>query len=158
MLGTINSTASVINDIQTDQEYTGIGETDPALMFTGESQQTVLTVLKYQLGPWVDLERLAIVQACNLDMIPIYQFLLHAYPPFYGASVTNTYEWFRFRMRSNSVRVHLKTDPGPTTFDVRLLEEDVPYFMVPLEGLEHMLKIRTPTISKFIYEANQILG
>lgn len=53
VLGAINSTASVIIVIHTDQEFVGIGETDPALMFTGESQQTVLTVLKHHLGPGV---------------------------------------------------------------------------------------------------------
>ena len=53
VLGTINSTASVVLEMHTDTGLIGIGETDPALMFTGESQQTVMTVLKHHLGPAV---------------------------------------------------------------------------------------------------------
>lgn len=53
VLGTIQSTESVILEIFTDEGLVGIGETDPALMFTGESQQTVMTMLKHHLGPAV---------------------------------------------------------------------------------------------------------
>lgn len=38
LLGTITSTASVIVEIYNYQGLVGIGETDPALMFTGERQ------------------------------------------------------------------------------------------------------------------------
>lgn len=105
----------------------------------------------------VDAERLAIARACNLDMIPIYQFLVNAYPPFDGAVATNTYEWFRSRMRSKSGQVHLEAVPGPTSFNVRLLEEDIPYGMVPLEGLGKLLDVPTPTVSMFIDEAQELL-
>ena len=50
-LGIINSTQSVVVELHTDEGLVGIGETDPALMFTGESQQTVMTILKHHLGP-----------------------------------------------------------------------------------------------------------
>ena len=50
-LGIINSTQSVVVELHTDEGLVGIGETDPALMFTGESQQTVMTMLKHHLGP-----------------------------------------------------------------------------------------------------------
>lgn len=50
-LGTINTTQSVVVELHTNEGITGIGETDPALMFTGESQQTVMTMLKHHLGP-----------------------------------------------------------------------------------------------------------
>ena len=53
VLGTIQSTQSVIVEVHTDEGLVGIGETDPALMFTGESQQTVMTMLKHHLGPAV---------------------------------------------------------------------------------------------------------
>jgi L-alanine-DL-glutamate epimerase-like enolase superfamily enzyme len=53
VLGTIRSTQSVIVEVHTDEGLVGIGETDPALMFTGESQQTVMTMLKHHLGPAV---------------------------------------------------------------------------------------------------------
>lgn len=51
VMGTVNSTQSVIVEVFTDEGLTGIGETDPALMFTGESQQTVMTMLKHHIGP-----------------------------------------------------------------------------------------------------------
>jgi L-Ala-D/L-Glu epimerase len=50
--------------MDTDQGLTGIGETDPALMFTGESRHTVMAMLRHHLGPAVlgrdplELERL----------------------------------------------------------------------------------------------------
>jgi L-alanine-DL-glutamate epimerase-like enolase superfamily enzyme len=53
VLGTIRSTESVVLEMSTDAGLFGIGETDPALMFTGESQQTVMTMLKHHLGPAV---------------------------------------------------------------------------------------------------------
>lgn len=52
-LGAIESTQSVVIEMFTDEGITGLGETDPALSFTGESQQTVVTVLRYHLGPAV---------------------------------------------------------------------------------------------------------
>ncbi len=53
VMGTITSTQSIILEIYTDEGLVGVGETDPALMFTGESQQTVMTMLKHHLGPAV---------------------------------------------------------------------------------------------------------
>ena len=53
VMGSITSTQSVVVEVYTDQGLTGIGESDPALAFTGESQQTVMTMLKYHLGPAV---------------------------------------------------------------------------------------------------------
>ena len=44
-LGTIESTQSVVVELHTDEGLIGIGESGPALMFTGESQQTVMTML-----------------------------------------------------------------------------------------------------------------
>ncbi len=43
LLGEVTTTRSVIVEVFTDQGLVGIGETDPELMFTGESQQTVMT-------------------------------------------------------------------------------------------------------------------
>ncbi|MGD9092571.1 MAG: NAD/NADP octopine/nopaline dehydrogenase family protein [Anaerolineales bacterium] len=105
----------------------------------------------------VDQERLAIARACNVEMIPLYQFLAKAYPPFGGVDVNDLYEWFHSRMRSSSGQIHLEAVPGPTTFHVRLIEEDVPYGMVPLEGLGRMLGVPTPTVSMFIDEACELL-
>ena len=51
ILGTVESTQSVIVELHTDEGLIGIGESDPALMFTGESQQTVMTMLQQHLGP-----------------------------------------------------------------------------------------------------------
>ena len=51
VMGTIISTQSIILEIFTDEGLIGVGETDPALMFTGESQQTVMTMLRHHLGP-----------------------------------------------------------------------------------------------------------
>ena len=51
VLGTVESTQSVILELHTDEGLIGIGESDPALMFTGESQQTVMTMLQHHLGP-----------------------------------------------------------------------------------------------------------
>ena len=106
----------------------------------------------------VDTERLAIAKACGLDMVPIYEFLIEAYPPFDGATVTNSYEWFHSRMRSEAGEIHLEAVPGPTSFNVRLLEEDIPYGMVPLEGLGAVLGVPTPTVTMFIDEACELLG
>ncbi len=64
LLGEVTTTRSVIVEVFTDQGLVGIGETDPELMFTGESQQTVMTMLASHLGPAVlgidpmDIERL----------------------------------------------------------------------------------------------------
>lgn len=64
LLGKVTTTRSVIVEVFTDQGLVGIGETDPDLMFTGESQQTVMTMLASHLGPAVlgidplDLENL----------------------------------------------------------------------------------------------------
>ena len=106
----------------------------------------------------VDRERLAIARACRLAMVPIYEFLIMAYPPFDGARVTNIYEWFCSRMRSAAGEIHLEAVQGPTSFNVRLLEEDIPYGMVPLEGLGQVLGVETPMVSMFIDEACEILG
>jgi opine dehydrogenase len=105
----------------------------------------------------VDQERLDIARACNVDMMPLYQFLAKAYPPFGSVRVNNLYEWFHSRMRSDSGQIHLEAVPGPTTFHVRLLEEDIPYGMVPLEGLGRMLGVPTPTVSMFIEDACELL-
>jgi opine dehydrogenase len=105
----------------------------------------------------VDQERLAIARACNVEMIPLYQFLTKAYPPFEGVQVGDLYEWFRSRMRSSGGKIHLEAVPGPTTFNVRLIEEDIPYGMVPLEGLGRILGVPTPTVSMFIDEACELL-
>jgi L-alanine-DL-glutamate epimerase-like enolase superfamily enzyme len=53
VMGKITSTQSLIVQVYTDQGLVGIGETDPALAFTGESQQTAMTMLKHHLGPAV---------------------------------------------------------------------------------------------------------
>lgn len=106
----------------------------------------------------VDAERLAIAKACGLDMIPIYEFLIKAYPPFDGATVNNIYSWFQSRMRSKAGEIHLEAVPGPTSFNVRLLEEDIPYGMVPLEGMAAVLGVPTPTVTMFINEACDLLG
>jgi opine dehydrogenase len=105
----------------------------------------------------VDRERLAIAEACNVQMRPLYQFLAKAYPPFDNASVSNLYEWFRSRMRSSDGQIHLEAVPGPTSFHVRLIEEDIPYGMVPLEGLGRLVGVPTPATSMFIDEACEIL-
>lgn len=105
----------------------------------------------------VDRERLAIAGACNVQMRPLYQFLAKAYPPFDNASVSNMYEWFRSRMRSSDGQIHLEAVPGPTSFHVRLIEEDIPYGMVPLEGLGRLVGVPTPATSMFIDEACEIL-
>jgi L-alanine-DL-glutamate epimerase-like enolase superfamily enzyme len=63
-VGTLTQTASVVLEMDTDQGLTGVGESDPALMFTGESQYTVMAVLRHHLGPAIlgrnplELERL----------------------------------------------------------------------------------------------------
>ena len=44
LVGEITTTRSIIVELFTDQGLVGIGETDPELMFTGESQQTVMTM------------------------------------------------------------------------------------------------------------------
>lgn len=53
VIGTITTTQSVIVEMFTDECLVGIGETDPALAFTGESQETVMTMLQHHLGPAV---------------------------------------------------------------------------------------------------------
>lgn len=50
-VGTLTQTGSVVLEMDTDQGLTGVGESDPALMFTGESQHTVMAVLRHHLGP-----------------------------------------------------------------------------------------------------------
>ena len=105
----------------------------------------------------VDQERLAIANACNIQLDPLYKFLAIAYPPFDGVQVSNLYEWFHSRMRSSSGQIHLEAVPGPNSFHVRLLEEDVPYGMVPLEGLGKLLGVPTPMVSMFIDEACDLL-
>jgi L-alanine-DL-glutamate epimerase-like enolase superfamily enzyme len=53
VLGTVTTTESVIIEMFTDEGLVGIGETDPALAFTGESQRTAMTMLEHHLGPAV---------------------------------------------------------------------------------------------------------
>lgn len=105
----------------------------------------------------VDQERLAIARACNVDLVPLHEFLANAYPPYEGEQVTNLYEWFHSRMRSSAGDVHLEAVPGPASFHVRLLEEDIPYGMVPLEGLGKLLGVPCPMVSMFIDEACELL-
>ena len=50
-VGTLTKTGSVVLEMDTDQGLTGVGESDPALMFTGESQHTVMAMLRHHLGP-----------------------------------------------------------------------------------------------------------
>ena len=63
-VGTVTQTGSVVLEMDTDQDLTGVGESDPALMFTGESQHTVMAILRHHLGPAIlgrnplDLEQL----------------------------------------------------------------------------------------------------
>ena len=104
----------------------------------------------------VDEERMAIAKACNIEVTPIYKFLIQAYPPFDKGTASNLYEWFRSRMRSMDGQIHLEAVPGPTSFNVRLIEEDIPYGMVPLEGLGKLLGVPTPTVTMFIDEACEI--
>lgn len=66
MVGTISTTRSVVVELFTDKGYVGIGETDPELMFSGESQQTVMTVLRHHLGP-------AILEQSPLDLTALHQ-------------------------------------------------------------------------------------
>ncbi|MFC2037958.1 NAD/NADP octopine/nopaline dehydrogenase family protein [Chloroflexota bacterium] len=106
----------------------------------------------------VDQERLAIARACGVEMAPLYQYLCIAYPPFDGATVTNLYEWFHSRMHSSAGQIHLEAVPGPTSFWVRLIEEDVPYGMVPLEALGRLVGVPTPTVSMFIDEASELMA
>jgi opine dehydrogenase len=106
----------------------------------------------------VDQERLAIARACGVMLPPMYEFLATAYPPFDGVAVTNLYEWFHSRMRSAAGQIHLEAVPGPISFRVRLIEEDVPYGMVPLEALGQLVGVAAPTVSMFIDEANELLG
>ena len=51
MVGTVSTSRSVVVELTTDEGLVGVGETDPDLMFSGESQQTVMTVLQHHLGP-----------------------------------------------------------------------------------------------------------
>lgn len=106
----------------------------------------------------VDGERLAIARACEIELPPLHQYLSTAYPPFDGATVTNLYEWFHSRMRSSAGQIHLEAVPGPTSFQVRLIEEDVPYGMVPLEALGRLVGVPTPTVSTFVDEASELMG
>lgn len=53
VMGTITSTQSVIVEVFTDEGIVGIGESDPSLVFTGESQHTVMAMLEHHLGPVV---------------------------------------------------------------------------------------------------------
>jgi L-alanine-DL-glutamate epimerase-like enolase superfamily enzyme len=53
VVGTIETTRSVVVELFTDQGTVGVGETDPELMFTGESQGTVMIVLRDHIGPAV---------------------------------------------------------------------------------------------------------
>ncbi len=53
VMGTIETTESVVVELFTDQGIVGVGETDPSLVFTGESQRTVMTALRYHIGPAV---------------------------------------------------------------------------------------------------------
>jgi opine dehydrogenase len=106
----------------------------------------------------VDRERLAIAEACGLQLRPMYEYLSIAYPPFDGVTVDSLYGWFHSRMRSSAGQIHLEAVPGPTTFRVRLLEEDIPFGMVPMEGLGQLLGVPTPTVSMFIDEASDLLG
>lgn len=110
-----------------------------------------------ELMEMVDRERLAISKACNVEMVPLYQFLTKAYPPFDGATATNLYEWFHSRMHSSEGQIHLEAVPGPTSLRVRLVDEDIPYGMVPLEGLGRLVGVPTPVVSMFIDEACELL-
>jgi muconate/chloromuconate cycloisomerase len=61
VMGTITSTQSVIVEVFTDDGLVGIGESDPSLVFTGESQHTVMAMLEHHLGPAVlDMDPLGI--------------------------------------------------------------------------------------------------
>lgn len=52
-VGTVSHTQSIVVELFTDQGVIGIGESDPDPMFSGESQQTVMTALETLLGPVV---------------------------------------------------------------------------------------------------------
>ncbi len=51
MVGMVSTSRSVVVELTTDEGLVGVGETDPELMFSGESQETVMTVLRHHLGP-----------------------------------------------------------------------------------------------------------
>lgn len=53
VVGIVETTRSVVVELFTNQGIVGVGETDPELMFTGESQGTVITVLREHIGPAV---------------------------------------------------------------------------------------------------------
>jgi L-alanine-DL-glutamate epimerase-like enolase superfamily enzyme len=50
-VGRVAQTRSVVLELFTDQGLVGLGETDPELMFSGESQFTVMAMLERHLGP-----------------------------------------------------------------------------------------------------------
>jgi L-alanine-DL-glutamate epimerase-like enolase superfamily enzyme len=73
VMGSIASTQSVIIEVHTDEGLVGIGESDPSLAFTGESQQTVMTMLKHHLGPAVlgmDPRRIEAIHA-RMDAVSV---------------------------------------------------------------------------------------
>jgi L-alanine-DL-glutamate epimerase-like enolase superfamily enzyme len=49
-VGTLTETRSVVLEMDTDHGLAGVGETDPALMSTGESRHTVMAMLRHHLG------------------------------------------------------------------------------------------------------------
>jgi L-alanine-DL-glutamate epimerase-like enolase superfamily enzyme len=125
-VGTLTQTGSVVLEMDTDQGLTGVGESDPALMFTGESQHTVMAVLRHHLGPAIlgrnplDLEQLhglmdsicvgnpfakaAIDLACNdiagkVLNVPVYQL--------YGGLVSESIE-VMWSLGSDSVEANVE--------------------------------------------------
>ena len=67
-VGTVRATRSVVVEIFTDKGLVGIGECDPELMFTGESQHTVVAMLRHHLGP-------ALIGRNPLDIESLHQLM-----------------------------------------------------------------------------------
>ena len=106
----------------------------------------------------VDADRLAVAARCRVEEPTMLEFLMRAYPPFDGAQPRSLYEWVRSRLRSRRGQVHLEAVAGPTSLQTRLIEEDVPYGLTPLEALGQLVGVPTPAVSGLIDKANAVMG
>lgn len=98
----------------------------------------------------VDDERLMVGKALGIDLVNSKDLLTSWYG--HQGAKGNTLQEI---MSTNPA---YKWDTSPSTLRHRFLLEDVPYGMVPLEELAHLVGGRTPTVSAVITLAGQLLG
>lgn len=96
----------------------------------------------------LDNERIAIGKAYGVDLMPVFEWIVYAYPNTWGETLCE-------RMCNNPAYYDIK---GPGTIFTRQLTEDIPTGLVPMSELAHLASVSTPLMDSMIVLSSALLG